>query len=188
MRRLFLLSLLFSSIFFSSQALTITPDIPASKHPRYHEYLPLNYSVTTEKCPYLILHQESGEIGSSREPDIWKVANHGSLTEIPGNKYDMRFADNKHEYFNVIGTQTGSGAGFSVAEFQNIYNHNPHSYRFDSIRIYVQWAFKWAVNNINSPNIMSALGEKSGTMDCKTVKVVRSGNMPFWSRHGKKGI
>lgn len=188
MRRLFLLSLLFSSIFFSSQALTITPDIPASKHPRYHEYPPLNYNVTTEKCPYLILHQENSKIGNGRESDIWKVANHGPLEEISGNKYDMRFADNRNEYYNVIGRQTGNGAGFSVAEFQNICNHIPHSYRIDSNWIYEHGAFKWAENNINSPNKMAARGIKSGTMDCKTVKVVGSGNMPFWSRHGKKRI
>jgi predicted peptidase len=178
------LLLLSVSVFFSSHVQTISPYLPASEHPGYHEYLPLNYILVIEKCTSAIVLQENGEIGICREPDICKVTNHGLIKEIHVNKHDKCYVVNgKQECFNLFVTQVYSGASFFAAEFQNIYNHILHSYRIDSNRIYINRAFKWAVNNINSPNKLAAHGIKPGTTDCKTTRVMGSINIPIWSHN-----
>ena len=189
-----LLLLLLGSIFFNSYAQTITPVPPSSGHLGYLEYLPPNYSSTTEKYPCIIFLHGSGEVGDGREPAIWKVATHGPFKEINVNKHKMCFTVNgKQECFIIIGPQAASGSGFSATDFQNLYNHVLNSYRIDSDRIYVtglsmggESAYRWAASDVNSPIKIAALGIMSGTNSCETVKKVAAKNIPIWSHHGDK--
>jgi predicted peptidase len=193
MRRQFLVLILSVSIFFSLNAQTKTPDLAASIHPSYHEYLPHNYSNTTDKCPCLIFLHENGEIRHSWEPDIWEIADHCPFKKIHVNKHDMCFRVNEQEYFNVIGTQTGISIGISAADFQKIYNHNYPSYMIDSGRFYItglgiggERGYEWAVRIVKSPTEITVLGKMSGTIDSIIVKMVGSGKITIWSHHGER--
>jgi predicted esterase len=192
MRRLLLL--LLGSIFFNSYAQTITPVPPTSNHLGYLEYLPPNYSSTTEKYPCIIFLHGSGEIGNGLEPDIWKVALLGPLREVKVNKHTMCFTVNgKQECFIVIAPQAPYVGAFSGTDFQNLYNHILNSYRIDPERIYVtglsyggQTSFTWAASDQNSPNKIAALGIMSGMTDCTTAQNVGAKNIPIWWHHGDK--
>jgi predicted peptidase len=74
MTRITFLLFAFVFIYTSLFSQTITPVSPTSGYLGYLEYLPPNYSSTTEKYPCIIFLHGAGEIGNGLEPDIWKVA------------------------------------------------------------------------------------------------------------------
>jgi gliding motility-associated-like protein len=187
-----LLLLIFNLSISALLAQTITPVPPTSNHLGYLEYLPPDYSSTTENYPCIIFLHGSGEIGNGLEPDIWKVALLGPLREVKVNKHTMCFTVNgKQECFIVIAPQAPYVGAFSGTDFQNLYNHILNSYRIDSERIYVtglsyggQTSFTWAASDQNSTNKIAALGIMSGMTDCTTAQKVGAKNIPIWWHHG----
>jgi hypothetical protein len=181
-------------LFVSSTLLaqTITPVPPTTGHLGYLEYLPPSYSSTTEKYPCIIFLHGAGEIGNGLEPDIWKVATHGTFKEIKVNKHSMCFTVNgKQECFIVIGPQVKSTVGISEAEFLNIYNHIMNTYRIDPARVYLtglsmggEGSYRRAGDPLNTPNVIAALGIMSASIGCGTAQNVGAKNIPIWAHHG----